>query len=173
MRPGITRNPIGPPLRQAESMRIWRSRVHRNFEDEARELLMQASALNKGDIMTHSALILLNYELNQPVDPAWYDEIFYRLSNYPVIPTTLISLRAFTKCSEKECGVPAETLEKMFNLMMDNETTGLSNKRLAEAEATLWFFHNSTPGKTSLQGTPFIHPGGCTQPPGMPHTGKT
>ena len=114
------------------------------FQDEARELLMQASTLNKGDIMTHSALILLNYGLNQPVDPAWYDEIFYRLSNYPVIPTTLISMRAFTKCSEKECGVPTETLEKMFRLVMDNETTGFSNKRLAEAEAIYGSFKLNT-----------------------------
>ena len=93
------------------------------FEDEAREHLMRASELSKGEIMTHSALILFNYALDQPVDPAWYDELLYRLSSYPVIPTTLISLRAFVKCSEANCGVPVEKMETMLNLTLDNETT--------------------------------------------------
>jgi len=114
------------------------------FEDEAREHLIRASELSKGEIMTHSALILLNYELNKPVDPAWYDELFYRLSNHPVIPTTLISLRAFVKCSEANCGVPAEKVETMFNLTMNNKTTRLSNKRLAETEALYGSFAINT-----------------------------
>jgi hypothetical protein len=80
------------------------------FEDEARELLTRASELGKGEIMPHTALILLTYELDQPVDPAWYDEIFYRLSSQPVIPSTLTSLRALTKCSENNCGIPVETM---------------------------------------------------------------
>jgi hypothetical protein len=114
------------------------------FEDEARAMLIRASELSKGEIMSHSALILLNCELNQPVDPAWYDELFYRLSSHPVISTTLISLRAFVKCSEKNCGVPVAALETMFNLTMNNETTRLSNKRLAEAETLYGFFAINT-----------------------------
>ena len=117
-----------------------------DFQDEARELLIRASALNEGDIMTHSALILLNYGLNQPVEQAWYDEIFHRLSSYPVIPTTLVSLRAFAKCSEKNCGVPAETLDMMFNLVMDNETIHFNTKRLAAAEAIYGAFTLNTLG---------------------------
>jgi len=120
------------------------------LEDEARALLIRAGELNKAEIMSHAALILFNYELNQPVDPAWYDELFYRLSSYPVIPGTVISLRAFVKCSEKDCGVPVETLETMINLTMNNETTRLSNSRLAEIEALY---------------APFIHPGRLSQPP--------
>jgi hypothetical protein len=110
------------------------------FEDDARVMLIRASKLSKGEIMSHAALILLNCELNQPVDPAWYDELFYRLSSHPIIPTTVISLRALLKCSEKDCGVPVEALETMFNLTMNNETTGHSNRRLAETEALYGFF---------------------------------
>ncbi len=114
------------------------------FENEARELLVRAGDLSKGEILSHSALILFSYELNQPIDPDWYDELFYRLSNYPVVPATLISLRAFVKCAEKDCGVPAETLETMFNLTMSNETTRLSNKRLSETEALYGAFAINT-----------------------------
>jgi hypothetical protein len=116
------------------------------FEDEARELLIRSSELNKGEIMPHTALILLNYKLNQPVDPAWYDELFYRLSSHPVIPTTLVSLRAFIKCSEENCGVPVESVETMFNLTLNNETTSLSKKRLAEAETIYGSFTLNTRG---------------------------
>jgi len=114
------------------------------FEDSARQLLIRAGDLSKGEILSHSALILFSYELERPVDPDWYDELFYRLSNYPVVPTTLISMRAFVKCSEANCGVPAETLETMFNLIMNNETTRLSNKRLAETEALYGAFAINT-----------------------------
>jgi hypothetical protein len=116
------------------------------FEDEAQTLLIRASELNEGEIMPHTALILFNYKLNQPVDPAWYDALFYRLSNHPVISTTLISLRGLIKCSEQECGIPVETMEKIFNLTLDNETTSLSNKRLAGAEALYGFFTVNTRG---------------------------
>jgi hypothetical protein len=114
------------------------------FEDEARELLIHAGSLNKGEILSHSALILFSYELDQPIDPDWYDELFYRLSNYPIVPSTLISMRAFVKCSDANCGVPEETLETMFNLTMNNETTRLSNKRLAETEALYGAFAINT-----------------------------
>ena len=96
--------------------------------------------------MPHTALILFNYKLNQAVDPAWYDELFYRLSNHPVIPSTLVSLRAFVKCSEENCGVPVEAVETMFNLTLENETTSLSKKRLAEAETTYGSFTLNTRG---------------------------
>jgi len=118
------------------------------FEDEARALLTQASELNKGEIMPHTALILFNYKLNQPVDPAWYDALFYRLSNHPVISTTLVSLQGLIKCSEQECGIPVETMEKIFNLTLDNETTRLSKKRLAGAETLYGFFTLNTRGDT-------------------------
>ena len=116
------------------------------FEDEARELLIRAGELGKGEIMPHTALILFHYKLNQPVDPAWYDELFYRLSSYPVIPSTLISLQAFLKCAEENCGVPIETVETMFNLTLENETTSLSNTRLAEAETIYGSFTLNTRG---------------------------
>ena len=116
------------------------------FEDEARQLLIRSSELNQGEIMPHTALILFNYKLNQAVDPAWYDELFYRLSNHPVIPSTLVSLRAFVKCSEENCGVPVEAVETMFNLTLENETTSLSKKRLAEAETTYGSFTLNTRG---------------------------
>ena len=94
--------------------------------------------------MSLSALILFNYELNQPVDPAWYDELFYRLSSYPIKPTTIISLRAFVRCSKDNCGVPEESLERMLTLAMNNETTRLSNSRLAEIEALYGTFAINT-----------------------------
>ena len=116
------------------------------FEDEARQLLIRSSELSQGEIMPLTALILLNYKLNQPVDPAWYDELFYRLSSHPVIPSTLVSLRAFSKCSEENCGVPDEAVETMFNLALENETTGLSKKRLAETETIYGSFTLNTRG---------------------------
>ena len=96
--------------------------------------------------MTHSAMTLFNYALKQPVDPAWYDQLFYRLSSYPVVPTTLISLRAFVKCSEANCGVPVEKMETMFNLTLDNETVSLSKQRIAEAETLYGSFAINTRG---------------------------
>ena len=117
-----------------------------DFEDKAREHLLRAGELSKGDIMTYAALILFNYELDRAVDPAWYDELFYRLSSYPVIPTTLISLRAFVKCSEADCGVPVEKMETMFNLVLDNETISRSKQRVAEAETLYGSFTINTRG---------------------------
>lgn len=114
------------------------------FEDDTRDLLFRATQLNQRDIMAHSALILFNYELGKPADPAWYDELVYRLTNYPVTPATLISLRAFVICSEKGCGVPEEKLDKMLRIALENDTTRRSNKRLAEAEALYGSFAINT-----------------------------
>ena len=121
--------------------------------------------------MSHSALILFNYELNQPVDPAWYDELFYRLSSYPIIPTTMISLRAFVRCSERDCGVPEESLEKMLNLAMNNETTRLSNSRLAEIEALYGTFAINTQ-QDILKGHRLL-PRHLLTAPATHNTGKT
>ena len=111
-----------------------------DFAKQARDYLLHAAELNKAEVMSYSALIQFSYLMKQPVDPKWYDEIFHRLSSYPVSPSTTITLNAFTKCAELKCGVPAEIIETMFSLVFDNKSLQLNHARLAESKTIYGYY---------------------------------
>ena len=103
-----------------------------DFAKQARDQFLRAADLNKAEVMSYSALIQFSYLMKQPVNPEWYNEIFNRLSSYPVSPSTTITLRAFTECAAKKCGVPEEMIEKMFSLVFENKSLQYNHTRLAE-----------------------------------------
>ena len=111
-----------------------------DFAKRAREYMLRAAELNMSEVMPYSLLIQFSYLMKQPVDPKWYDEIFHRLSSYPVSPSTTITLNAFTKCAELKCGVPAEMIERMFSLVFDNESLQFNQARLAELKTVYGYY---------------------------------
>jgi hypothetical protein len=119
-----------------------------DFAPQAHEYLLHAAELNEAEVMSYSALIQFSYLMKQPVDPAWYDEIFRRLSSYPISPSTVITLNAFTKCAELKCGVPAEMIERMFSLVFDNESLQFNQARLAELKTVYGYYTINVRGNT-------------------------
>ena len=111
-----------------------------DFAPQARENLLRAAELNPAEVMAYSALIQFTYLMQQPVSPEWYEEIDHRLSSYPVSPSTLVSLRAFSRCAEIKCGVSEERMETMFRLAFANETLQSNHKRLAEAKTIYGYY---------------------------------
>jgi tetratricopeptide (TPR) repeat protein len=117
-----------------------------DFAKQARDQLLRAADLNKAEVMSYSLLIQFNSLMKQPVNPEWYDEIFHRMSSYPVSPSTTITLRSFTKCAEIKCGVPDEMIEKMFSLVFNNESLRYNHARLAEAKTIYGYYTINTRG---------------------------
>jgi tetratricopeptide (TPR) repeat protein len=111
-----------------------------DFAPQARDYLLRAADLNMTEMMSYSALIQFSYLMKQPVDSEWYHEIFHRLSSYPISPTTVITLNAFTKCAELKCGVPVEMIETMFSLVFDNESLQSDHNRLAEIKTVYGYY---------------------------------
>ena len=117
-----------------------------DFAKQARDQLLRASELNKAEVTSYSALIQFSSLMKQPVNPEWYNEIFHRMSSYPVSPSTTITLRAFTKCAEIKCGVPDKMIEKMFNLVFANKSLQFNRARLAEAKTIYGYYTINTRG---------------------------
>jgi tetratricopeptide (TPR) repeat protein len=111
-----------------------------DFAKQARDYMLRATELNKTEVMSYSLLIQFNYLMKQPVNPEWFDEIFHRLSTYPVSPSTTITLTAFSECAELKCGVPDEMVEKMFSLVFDNKSLQMNHRRLAEAKTIYGYY---------------------------------
>jgi hypothetical protein len=119
-----------------------------DFTQQAHDNLLHATELNPAEVLSYSALIQFTYLMKQPVEPQWFDAMFQRLSGYPVSPNTLTSLRAFTKCAEIQCGVPAERMDMMFGLVFDNPSLQSNHKRLAEMKTIYGYYTINVRGNT-------------------------
>lgn len=115
------------------------------FEDKARDHMLRAAGLDKTEIMPYALLIQFHYYLGRPVDPAWFDEISYRLPRYPVTPSTLNSLKALAKCSEKKCGIPHDTVDGFFSLLFKKQNE-LAKNKVADAKTIYGYFSINTMG---------------------------
>jgi len=88
---------------------------HPDSDEKAFTYLESAGQLDKTGTMPEVTLVKLSFLLGRPVDPVWLDAILYKLSNYPVTPADIISLRVLADCAGEICKLPEETMEAIFH----------------------------------------------------------
>jgi hypothetical protein len=96
-----------------------------DHKDRAFDYLERAGELDKTGIMPNVTLIKLSYLVDQPVDPVQFDTILDKLSRYPVSPSDILSLQALAECSGKQCKIPHETMDALFDTAMKTESVPL------------------------------------------------
>jgi tetratricopeptide (TPR) repeat protein len=90
-------------------------------EAKAFEYLANASRLDQRGTLPEVTMVKLSFLLGRPADPAWYDAIIHKLSNYPETPADIISLRELADCQGGTCKVPEEIMEKIFKAALQQE----------------------------------------------------
>lgn len=94
---------------------------HPDSEEKAITYLESAGHLDKTGIMPEVTLVKLGFLLGRPVDPAWLDAILHKLSNYPVTPADINSLRVLADCAGEICKLPDETMEAIFQAALKDK----------------------------------------------------
>jgi len=90
-------------------------------EAKAFEYLANASRLDQRGTLPEVTMVKLSFLLGRPPDPAWYEAIIHKLSNYPETPADIISLRELADCQGGTCTVPEEIMEKIFRAALQQE----------------------------------------------------
>jgi len=89
--------------------------------EKAYTYLEKAAELDKSGILPEMILVKLSYLLENPIKPEWFEQMFYKLDNYPVSPSDQLSLQKLAECIGDACKMPHEMLEKMFQIALKNE----------------------------------------------------
>ena len=93
--------------------------------EEAYRYLQHANQLDSTGIMPAVTLVKLGYLLDRAVDPQLFEEITYRLANYPLTPSDITSLQDLADCMGNPCDVPQEIFEKIFSTALKNNNPRL------------------------------------------------
>lgn len=88
--------------------------------EKAYDYLDRAAALDETTILTEATRIKISYVLDQPVDPAWFDDIVERLQRGPIRPTHIDSLHDLSGCVAAQCDLPAATMDRLFRAALAN-----------------------------------------------------
>lgn len=87
--------------------------------------LERARKLDKTGIMPNVTLIKFSYLLDEPVDPAWFDEILDKLSRHPISASDISSLQTLTDCVQARCKIDPEKMETLFDIVLQQENARL------------------------------------------------
>jgi tetratricopeptide (TPR) repeat protein len=93
--------------------------------EEAYRYLQHANQLDTTGIMPAVTLVKLGYLLDRAVDPQLFEEIIYRLANYPLTPSDITSLQDLADCMGNPCKVPQEIFEKIFSTALKDNSPRL------------------------------------------------
>ena len=93
--------------------------------EEAYRYLQHANQLDSTGIMPAVTLVKLGYLLDRAVDPQLFEEITYRLANYPLTPSDITSLQDLADCMDNPCKVPQEVFEKIFSAALKDKNARL------------------------------------------------
>ena len=88
--------------------------------DEAFKYLARAARLDNTGIMPEITMIKLGYLLGRPVSQQLFDDVYEKLSNYPLTPSDITSLQELADCSSERCQVPFETMERIFGAALES-----------------------------------------------------
>jgi hypothetical protein len=87
--------------------------------EDALVVLQDNENLAGATILFESALIVLNSQLNRPVDPAWWDALFRKLESQPPSISDASSLDYLNQCfTEKTCKDDVALLAKAYAIAM-------------------------------------------------------
>jgi len=98
---------------------------HLDSKEQAFTYIEQARRLDKTGIMPNVTLIKLSYLLDEPVNPAWFDEMLEKLSRYPISASDISSLQIFTDCAQARCKIEPEKMEALFDIALEQENARL------------------------------------------------
>ncbi len=101
---------------------------HKQFAPLTFSYLEKSRKLDQSGILADVGLIFVSSKLDKPLDPSLVPEIEYKLSNYPISPSTILSLREFakfgepqfTQCHRSNCRVDQQQLESVLQSAMKN-----------------------------------------------------
>jgi len=92
----------------------------RQYLSNAYDYLQRSRKLDKYGIMTDVALILFSTKLGAPIDPSLIADIKYKLSHYPISPSTISSLRELAKCQETDCKIDNRQMASVLTIAVKN-----------------------------------------------------
>ena len=98
---------------------------HIDSKEQAYAYFEQARHLDKTDIMPNVTLIKLSYLLDEPVNPAWFEEMLEKLSRYPISSADISSLQILTDCTQARCKIAPEKMDALFDIVMEKENAKL------------------------------------------------
>ena len=98
---------------------------HIDSKEQAYAYFEQARHLDKADIMPNVTLIKLSYLLDEPVNPAWFEEMLEKLSRYPISSADISSLQILTDCTQARCKIAPEKMDALFDIVMEKENAKL------------------------------------------------
>ncbi len=101
---------------------------HPQFTQQADVYLEKSRKLDKFGIMSDVGLIFFASKLGTPLDPSIVTEMRYKLSHYPISPSTIQSLREFmkfsqpkfAKCQQPGCRIDQRQMASVFEAAMKN-----------------------------------------------------
>lgn len=89
--------------------------------DEATTALERASVLPGSSILPEQALIFVNSRMHRPVNQAWWESIYRKLSASPATVQDDSSLLALESCArEGQCDIPSAPLVRAFEIASHN-----------------------------------------------------
>lgn len=92
-----------------------------SYIELAYDKLERSSDLYQRNILPDVALIILSARLDKPVKDDWIQNIKFKLSNYPVLPTTIGSLMELVKCKNKDCNISNEDIEEFLLISLNKQ----------------------------------------------------
>ena len=98
---------------------------HLDSKEQAYHYLEKARKLDKTGIMSNVTLIKLSYLLDEPVKPAWFEEMLEKLSRYPISASDISSLQILADCTQDRCKIDPEQMETLFNIALKQENARL------------------------------------------------
>lgn len=98
---------------------------HSGSKEQAYTYLEQARQLDTTGIMSNVTLIKLSYLLDEPVNPAWFEDMLDKLSRYPISAADISSLQILIACTQDICKVDPESMETLFDIALEQESARL------------------------------------------------
>ena len=93
---------------------------HPQFTSEAFQLLRLSQKLDKYGIMADVSIIELSEKLKIPFSPSVVADIKHKLSEYPISPGTVLSLKELARCQESACKIDNQQMGSILRLAMQN-----------------------------------------------------
>ena len=98
---------------------------HLDSKEQAYHYLEKARKLDKTGIMSNVTLIKLSYLLDEPLQPAWFEEMLDKLSRYPISAADISSLQVLAACTQDICKIDPERMETLFDIVLERKNARL------------------------------------------------
>ena len=98
---------------------------HMESKARAFDYLERSMRLDKTGVMSNVTLIKLSYLLDEPENPAWFDEMLDKLSRYPISAADVSSLQVLSDCTQDICRIEPERMEALFAIVLKKPSAKL------------------------------------------------